>query len=270
MTFAGLAISNIAWPGEDDAEALDLVQTAGFTGIELAPAKSFGPWAAIDLGAVRAHAAGLTARGLKVVALQGLLFGVAGAKLFGSDEERAALARHLALVARIAGACGGVPCVFGAPGARDPDELPAETAMDNAAEFFAAAARLFAAEGAVLCIEANPVEYQCRFVTGTAEAYTLVRRAVAPGFGLHIDAGAILLNGEDPAFLVEAAPLVVHCHASAPHLVPVADYATAHRPVAAALRSAGYCGWVSVEMRTAPGWRTAVREAGRAMREAWF
>ena len=51
---------------------------------------------------------------------------------------------------------------------------------------------------------------------------------------------------------------------------PVADYATAHRPVAAALRSAGYCGWVSVEMRSAPGWRTAVREAGRAMREAWF
>ena len=141
MTFTpGLAISNIAWPGEDDFEALDLVEKAGFTGVELAPAKSFGPWAEIDLGQVRADAADLAARGLKVVALQGLLFGVPGAKLFGTDEERTTLARHLELIARIAGACGGVPCVFGAPGARDPGNLPPETAMEDAAEFFAAAA----------------------------------------------------------------------------------------------------------------------------------
>jgi len=270
MTFAGLAISNIAWPGEDDFEALDLVEKAGFTGIELAPAKSFGPWAAIDLGQVRADAADLAARGLKVVALQGLLFGVPGAKLFGTDEERATLARHLELVARIAGACGGVPCVFGAPGARDPGELPTETAMDRAAEFFAAAAPRFAAEGAVLCIEANPVEYQCRFVTRTTEAYTLATRVATPGFGLHIDAGAILLNGEDPEFLVQAAPVAVHCHASAPHLMPVADHAAAYAPLAAALRRAEYNGWVSVEMRTAPDWRGAIRDAGRAMPEAWF
>ena len=32
MSFAGAAISNIAWPAEDDAEALDLVQAAGFAG----------------------------------------------------------------------------------------------------------------------------------------------------------------------------------------------------------------------------------------------
>lgn len=270
MTFAGLAISNIAWPGEDDVEALDLVEKAGFTGVELAPAKSFGPWAAIDLGQVRADAADLAARGLKVVALQGLLFGVPGAKLFGTDEERTALARHLELIARIAGACGGVPCVFGAPGARDPGVLPPETAMDCAAEFFAAAAPHFAAEGAVLCIEANPVEYQCRFVTRTTEAHALVTRVATRGFGLHIDAGTILLNGEDPEFLVQAAPLVVHCHASAPHLMPVAEHAPAYAPLAAALRRGEYNGWVSVEMRTAPDWRGAVRDAGRAMPEAWF
>jgi D-psicose/D-tagatose/L-ribulose 3-epimerase len=270
MTFAGLAISNIAWPGADDAEALDLVEKAGFSGVEVAPAKSFGPWAAIDLVRVRDHTADLAARGLKVVALQGLLFGVPGAKLFGTREQRAALARHLGLVARIAGACGGVPCVFGAPSVRDPGELAAETAVERAAEFFVTTAPLFAAEGAVLCIEANPVEYQCRFVTRTTEAYTLVHRTATRGFGLHIDTGAMLLNGEDPAFLVQAAPDIAHCHASAPHLVPVADYVTAHAPFAVALRNARYSGWVSVEMRTAPDWREAIRDAGRAMREAWF
>ena len=87
---------------------------------------------------------------------------------------------------------------------------------------------------------------------------------------LHIDAGAILLNEEDPEFLVQAAPLAVHCHASAPHLMPVADHAAAYAPLAAALRRAEYNGWVSVEMRTAPDWRGAIRDAGRAMPEAWF
>jgi D-psicose/D-tagatose/L-ribulose 3-epimerase len=270
MSFAGAAISNIAWPAEDDAEALDLVQAAGFAGIELAPAKSFGPWADIALPQVRTEAAALAARGLKVIALQGLLFDVPGAKLFGSDAERAALSNHLGFVARIAGACGGVPCVFGAPGARDPGALAQEAALERAAEFFAGIAPLFAAEGSALCIEANPVEYQCHFVTNTSEAYELAGRVATPGFGLHIDAGAILLNREDPQFLLQAGLIAAHCHASAPHLVPIGNYAAAYPPLAAALRRAGYSGWVSVEMRTASNWRGAIRDAGRTMTESWL
>lgn len=266
---AGLAISNIAWPGEDDAEALDLAITAGFTGIELAPAKSFGAWEAIDLAEVRAVAADLAARGLPVVAMQGILFGVTEAKLFGTLEQRAALAHHLRLVARIAGACGGVPCVFGAPGARDPGALPLHQAHEQAAEFFADLAPSFAAEGASLAFEANPAAYGCRFVTHTVEAIALVRTVGMAGMGLQIDAGTVLINAEPLSVLTEAAALAVHCHASAPHLAPVAAHAEAHLPLAAVVRQAGYRGWISVEMRATPGWRTALREAGAVMGPVW-
>jgi sugar phosphate isomerase/epimerase len=265
----GLAISNIAWPAGDDGEALELARAAGFSAIELAPSKVFGPWEAIELTAVRAAAAGLAARGLPVVALQAILFGAPGAKLFGTPAERAALAAHLRLIARLAGACGGVPCVFGAPAARDPGDLAAAAAMDQAAAFFAAVAPAFAAEGASLAFEANPAAYGCRFVTHTAQALALVRRVGLPGFGLQLDAGTMMMNEEDPALLAEAAPLAVHCHASAPQLAPVAPHAAAHARLAAALRGAGWRGIVSVEMRAAADWRTSLREAGAAMAPVW-
>lgn len=267
---AGLAISNIAWPAEDDAEALDLARAAGFTGVELAPAKSFGAWDGIDLAHVRATAAALSARGLPVVAMQGILFGVTEAKLFGSPEQRTVLATHLRLVARIAGACGGVPCVFGAPGARDPGDRTASQASEEAAAFFATVAPDFAREGASLAIEANPEAYGCRFVTHTAQAVALVRRIGMAGIGLQIDAGTVMLNGEPANVLIDAAPLAVHCHASAPQLAPVAEHAAAHAPLAATLRHAGYLGRVSVEMRATADWRAAIRAAGTRMAAIWL
>lgn len=265
----GLAISNIAWPAGHDAEALRLARDAGFTGIEVAPSKTFGAWDAMDLADIRALADGLAAQGLPVVAMQGILFGVQGARLFGTAGERATLARHLGLVARVAGACGGIPCVFGAPAIRDPGELSPTQAFDIAWDFFAAIAPCFAAEGASLAFEAVPEAHGCRFATHTGDAIALVRRVATPGFGLQIDAGTMLVNGEPPSLLAGAAPLAVHCHASAPQLAPVAAHAAAHAPLAAALRAAGWHGIVSVEMRTADDWRTAVREAGMAMAPVW-
>jgi sugar phosphate isomerase/epimerase len=265
----GLAISNIAWPAECDGEALGLARANGFSAIELAPSKTFGAWEAIELSAVRAAAAGLAARGLPVVALQAILFGVPGARLFGTAEERAAIARHLRFVARLAGACGGVPCVFGAPAARDPGHLSNTEAMDQAAAFFAGIAPAFATEGASLAFEANPTAYGCRFVTHTREAIALVRRVAAPGFGLQIDTGTMMMNAEDPALLAEAAPFAVHCHASAPRLDSVGPHAATHAKLAAALRGAGWQRIVSVEMRAAEDWRAALQEAGVAMGAVW-
>lgn len=270
MGIAGLAISNIAWPAEDDAEALDLVGATGFTGIEVAPAKTFGPWETMDLRRVREVAIELAARGLPIVAMQGILFGNSAARLFGSAEERAELARHLGLVARIAGACGGLPCVFGAPAARDPGDLLTADAMAQAADFMAGIGSQFAMHDGNLAIEAVPVAHGGRFVTHTAEAIALVRAAGTSGIGLQIDSATMMVNREAASLLTEAVPLAVHCHASAPELAPLAPHAPAHARLAAALRAAGYRGWVSVEMRTVPDWRAAIREAGASMRAAWL
>jgi hypothetical protein len=134
-----------------------------------------------------------------------------------------------------AGAC----VAYSVPPARDPGDLSDAEAIEQAAAFFAAIAPNFAAEGASLAFEANPAAYGCRFVTRTAEAIALVARVAAPGFGLQIDTGTMMVNAEDPMLLAEAVPLAVHCHASAPQLGPVAPHAAAHANLAAGLRKAG-------------------------------
>ena len=46
-----ICISNIAWPSEADREAVRLVAEIGYAGIEIAPAKTFGGWQDLNLGA---------------------------------------------------------------------------------------------------------------------------------------------------------------------------------------------------------------------------
>ncbi|SDG88286.1 sugar phosphate isomerase/epimerase family protein [Pelagibacterium luteolum] len=259
------AISNIAWPAEADDEALDLAVTLGFSGIELAPAKVFGPPDTADPDAVERYREALQARGLTVPALQAILFGVADAHLFGSPEARERLAVRLARVAEIAGALGAGACVFGSPGLRDPGDRPAEDAMAIAMEFFAEMAPRFDANDTTLAFEANATIYDCRFITHTHEAMRLVSEVDRKGFGLQLDLGTVFANREDTDTLIAAARLAAHCHASEPHLVPLGSGGHDHARAGDALRQAGYDGWISVEMKATPDWQTAMRAAAHVL-----
>ena len=48
MPMKSASISNIAWPAEADEEALSIAMTLGFSGVEIAPAKVFGPIDSFD------------------------------------------------------------------------------------------------------------------------------------------------------------------------------------------------------------------------------
>ena len=213
------AVSNIAWPAEADEEALTLASRLGFSGIELAPAKVFGPLGEVSRTALTDYREALAARGLRIPALQAILFGVDDAHLFRSDAARECLLARLTRVAEVAGALEAGACVFGAPGLRDPGDLAQETALDIAAAFFARLAPRFADHGTTLAFEANPPIYDCRFVTRTREAMALVARVDTPGFGLQLDMGTVFANEEETETVVAAARACVHCHASEPRLV---------------------------------------------------
>lgn len=259
-----VAISNIAWPTDHDHEAIALCARCGFTGIEIAPGKTFAGWPRDD-----PDIAGLKAivadHGLSVVALQAILFGVEGVELFVSDETRARLARHLHKVANLAGSLGARACVYGAPRSRDPGQLPFEAARDIAVDFFASVAPVFEAEGTCLAFEANDGSYGCRFITMTAEAIDLVRRVARPGFRVQIDTGTVFLGNESAAIIAEAVSVAGHFHASEPHLRPLGSGNSDHRSVAAALRAAGYDHWISVEMRETDDWRENIQRAAELM-----
>lgn len=245
-----LAVSNIAWePREDDAVA-EVLRREGVGGVEIAPTK----WRPAPYDAATEDVADYRRswedRGLRIVSLQSLLFGRPDLQLFGTAEARAALADYLRRVIDFGAAVGAGALVFGSPKNRLRGSFELSEATAIAAEFFRELGEHASARKIAFCIEANPVEYGCDFVTTTAEAVALCALVDHPGIRINADLGGMTLAGEDPRASIEAAGrFVAHVHASEPHLGELG--AGGHAAAARALRDIKYEGWVSVEMRAA-------------------
>ncbi|MEP6572541.1 MAG: sugar phosphate isomerase/epimerase family protein [Gemmatimonadota bacterium] len=248
-----LAISNIAWRREEEPAVLRQMQAHGVTGLEIAPTAVWpDPLSVTDAELLR-YRRQWEAEGVSIVALQALLFGHPELIVFGDAGVREKTLVHLRAMMRIAEALGARVLVFGSPKNRLAAGLEARARDRLAHDFFSAAGAAAAAHGVELCIEANPPEYGCDFITRPAEALKLVQETGVPGFGLHLDTGGMTLTG-DPAAraLDDARGAIRHFHASEPYLAPLGSGAVDHAAFAEGLRRQNYDRWVSVEMRQPP------------------
>jgi D-psicose/D-tagatose/L-ribulose 3-epimerase len=259
-----ISVSNIAWPAELDAEAYALLTGLGVAGIEVAPTRVWPGWDGISPSSVKMLREKIEGRGLRVSSIQSILFQKPELQLFG---EGAGFADHLKLCAGLAAELGAGAVVFGAPKNRDRGALSEDEAFARAVEVFGPIAEAYAAAGVALCLEANPTQYACNFVTHGREAARLVRAVGSAGFRLHLDTACAAMAGEDVAELVrENADILAHFHASEPMLGGFASPSEGHVGAAAGLREVGYAGWVAVEMRTQEDvLRALAQAAGFAM-----
>lgn len=250
-----LAISNIAWRADEDEAVAELLPRAGFTGVEIAPPRVWKHPLEATSAEVKAHRTFWQERGLPIVALQSLLFGHPELTLFESAEARRQTLAYLTGMIHLAEQLGARVLVFGSPKNRKRGALAPEQALTIAADFFHELGNAAVRLGVTFCVEPNPTFYDCDFVTTSTEGLELVERVHTPGFGLHLDAGAITLAGEDPAqALSQAKGKFVHFHASEKNLAPVGIAKTVdHERFSRLLKETGYNGWVSVEMRPGDG-----------------
>ena len=70
-----LAFSNLAWPADLDPAVLGELPEWGFGSLEVAPTRLWPDPLALDADEVAAARAAVEATGLRIVALQSLLFG---------------------------------------------------------------------------------------------------------------------------------------------------------------------------------------------------
>jgi D-psicose/D-tagatose/L-ribulose 3-epimerase len=243
------AFSNIGLKDPQDSAALDALRAAGFTGIEVAPTKLWPGWEGATPEAAAAHRTWLAARGFEVPSLQAVLFGRPDLKLFGEESAQRALVEHLTFVADLAAAFGAKAIVLGAPKNRDRGVLSPAAAIDVAVPLLREIGNAYAKRNTCLCIEPNPPQYACNFVTTAVEGRALVDAVASAGFGLHLDAAGLYLAGDDPEVeLPRAAPTLRHFHVSEPNLggfaAPVVDHARMLR----LLVDGGYRYWTSVEV----------------------
>lgn len=244
-----LAVSNLAWDTGLDREMYARLQALGFSGLELAPTKFFArqPYSDENIQSMQTRAEELRHTfGLSVVSLQSIWYGRTES-IWGPPEERRALLEYTARAARFAAAAGCGNLVFGCPRHRNRPQ-GADPAL--AVEFFARAADAVQPYGVCLSLEPNPPIYGTNFLNTTAECAAFLRTVGHPALRMNLDVGTMIENAEDVDVVADNLALIHHVHISRPGLAPVQPLAL-HRRLADVLRSGGYTGWVSLEMKDA-------------------
>jgi sugar phosphate isomerase/epimerase len=244
-----LAVSNIAWMPEQDDAIAELLVAEGVSGIEIAPTK----WRERPLNAtaldVAAYRRRWEDRGLRIVSMQSLLFGRSDLQLFANETQREAMIDYLRRTIDLGAALGARTLVFGSPKNRVRGNLSEREATLIAIETFRELGAHASERGVLFCLEANPPEYGCDFITTTAEAATLCRAVDHAGLRVNADLGGMTLSHDDPGLSVaDAAGAIGHFHASEPHLSELGAGAD-HQRAAEGLARILYPGWVSIEMR---------------------
>lgn len=228
-----LAISNIAWDTSEDEDIAGLLKRFGVDAIDVAPGKYFpDPLNAADEEIARVKR-WWARHGIEITGMQALLFGTAGLNVFGTPEVREALLHHLAAVCRIGAGLGATRLVFGSPKNRDRNGLSDEQVQDISMPFFGCLGDIAQSFGVEICLEPNPPCYGANYMNTSAETAEVVRRVAHQAIRMHLDTGALAINGEDVAVVLkDCAPLIGHIHASEPGLVPLGDGRTGHARMA--------------------------------------
>jgi D-psicose/D-tagatose/L-ribulose 3-epimerase len=266
-----LAVSNIAWEPAEDGAVGAVLRREGATGVEIAPTK----WRERPLDATTAEIAAYRRawedRGLRIASLQSLLFDRPDLQLFGDTAARVGMSDFLRGMIDLAAGLGAHALVFGSPKNRIRGELPLNDAAAIAADFLRELGAHAHAQRTAVCIEANPAEYGCDFITTTEEAVELCRAVDHPGIRVNGDLGGITLSNDDPIVALRSAgSCLAHFHASEPLLAPLGA-SSDHARAAEGLARIDYDGWVSIEMRASGGGNNiaAIERAVRLARSAY-
>jgi D-psicose/D-tagatose/L-ribulose 3-epimerase len=245
-----IAISNLAWEVSENRRIADIMSAHKIKGVELAPTKMWPDLSAADDDSILACRNWWTDRGIRIVALQSLLFGRPDLNLFGNEDVRRRMLDYLGSAIRIAAQLGAAVLVFGSPKNRQAGEMHPAAATETAVEFFSSLGAMAEAAGVCVGLEPNPEIYGCDFVRTSDEGLKLVKRVASPGFRLHLDTAILAMTGEGFEDAVERCfEYLVHVHISEPMLGVVGQGDTDHAAMARALRSSGYGNWISIEMR---------------------
>lgn len=256
-----LAVSSIAWTNQEDLEIALLLQKLGVKYIEIAPTKLWTDPTKAPLSEVKKYVEFWHAHGIEIVAFQSMLFNRTDLKIFGSSQNRAEALQYLNDFIKLARSMGAGKMVFGSPKNRQRDSLSKNDAGLIAQKFFRELGDVGQKNGVCFCIEPNPTDYGCDFITNTQEGIELVSKINNKGFGLHLDiAGMTLAKDKVMDSIVAAKEYLEHFHISSPFLDQVqAREDVAHDEAASALREVNYNGFVSIEMRPAEAGKNAVR-----------
>ena len=235
------------WKLED---ALSFAARAGYDAIEIAPFTIANDVTAIP-ATERARIREAAARaGIAISGIHWVLVQAEGMYLTHPDAGvRARTAKYLGDLVDFCADIGGRTIVVGSPKQRNlmPGVTP-EQAWDWARETFAPAVARAAERGVTICLEPlAPAE--TNFINTAADAIRFVQPFQSAHFKIILDVKAMSSEAKPiPQIIRESWPHFAYFHANDKNLKGPGFGEVDFKPIAAALREAGYDGVVSVEV----------------------
>jgi sugar phosphate isomerase/epimerase len=234
------------WPWE---KLCDFVRSVGYRGIEVAPftLAERAEWITPQRRAELRESA--ESRGLEIIGLHWLLMKPPGFYITHPDAAiRSATARYFVELVSLCADLGGKVMVIGSPKQRN--LLPGvkrEQAMGYAAEVFMPCLESAVKRGVTLAIEPLSTR-ETDFLMCASDAVELIERIDHPNFRLQLDVKAMSYEYKPiPQIIRESAKHLVHFHVNDPNLLGPGMGEIRYEPIIAALREAGYDGWLCVE-----------------------
>lgn len=244
-----LAICNELFENRPWEKICDFVRSVGYEGIEVAPFTLAGRAEEVTPQQRARLRSAAESRGIEIVGLHWLLVKPPGLYITHPNTVvRKETARYFIELVRLCADLGGKVMVIGSPKQRS--LLPGvdrEQAMGYAAEVFTPCLETAAERGVTLAIEPlSPQETD--FLTCAADAVELIERIGHPNFRLQLDVKAMSYETKPiPQIIRESAEHLAHFHVNDPNLLGPGMGEIRYEPILAALREAGYGGWLSVE-----------------------
>lgn len=232
-----ISISNIAWDTALDANINEVLASNSIQFIDIAPPKYFPkPTAATEREITTVREA-WAERGIAVAGMQSLLFGTKGLNVFGDACTQKKMLDHLESICHIGKHLGATYLVFGSPKNRDPTGLESIFIERTYLDFFRRLGDIAAKYNTIICLEPNPKEYGANFMTNSEETASVVRNINHDCIAMQLDTGAMLMNGENPARIIQTqADIIGHIHISEPKLAPVGSTSSDHKIIAANIK----------------------------------
>lgn len=246
------AICNEIFEGWKIDDAMAYAARTGYGAIEISPftlAARAGDVGAAERRRLRETAARAE---IEIAGLHWILARTEGFHLTTADTAvRARTADYLTEIVRLCADLGGTRVILGSPKQRSLEpgvEFAQGWAWAQAALRPAIAAA--AGAGVVICLEPLPAE-DTNFINTAAEAVRFVEEADSPALQVILDVRAMSHEAKPiPQLIAETQAHLAYVHANDRNLKGPGFGAVDFKPIAAALRAAGYDGTVSVEVFT--------------------
>lgn len=245
-----LAICNEMFRDWSFERTFAFVRDLGYQGVEIAPFTIAPDADEISVETCRRIRDLAQESGLEITGLHWLLAGTSGFHLTSPDEAvRRRTANYLAVLAGVCGELGGTIMVLGSPRQRNLQPgISMEQGHEFAAECLTLALDQFDDLKVNIAVEPLGPE-EGNFLVTAAEALQLVNRISDPRVGLNLDVKAMSTEAVPIERIIkQAGDVLLHFHCNDPNRRGPGMGDVRYEPIIAALRQAGYNGWLSVEV----------------------